>query len=86
VVWIATVVLFAVAYLVYTLVVNRAFLRCPYCGKIGAWRFEDVGEPVAEYDDDGDLVRSATRQACTRCGGEVISCWSDHTGREIRKA
>ena len=34
----------------YAAMLNQQFLRCPYCRKIGAWRFDNVGEPLDEFD------------------------------------
>lgn len=74
------------AIVLYMALLNRAVPRCPYCRKIGAWRFDILGAPVDEFDDDGNLVRSTKRQRCRTCGGEVDHIWSDDDGREIRKA
>jgi len=84
--WILLVVIFVIAYIAYTMIVNRAFLRCPHCGKIGSWRFDDIGNSDEEHDENGDLIRSSTRQKCRRCGGEVIHTWSDIEGRAIQPA
>ncbi len=85
-IWLAAITVGAIVWLIYTLVINRSFLRCPHCGKRSAWRFKDVGDPEEEYDEDGNLVATSTRQTCTGCGGGVIQRWSDYAGREIRKA
>jgi len=82
--WILLVVNFVIAYFAYTMIVNRAFLRCPHCRKIGSWRFDDIDSSDEEHDENGDLVRSSTRQKCRGCGGEVISTWSDIEGRAIQ--
>ena len=85
-IWLTAIVVGAVVYVIYTMVINRSFLRCPHCGKVGAWRFRNVDDPQEDYDDDGNLIGASARQTCTGCGGEVIQRWSDHDGREIRKA
>ena len=82
---IATIGLAIAVYVLYTMMVNRSFLRCPHCGKIGAWRFDDLGEPRDECDEDGSIIRSEVQQICRRCGGQVVHIWSDYEGREIRK-
>jgi DNA-directed RNA polymerase subunit RPC12/RpoP len=82
--WLLATLAFIAAYAIYTMVINRDFLRCPHCGKIGAWRFDSIGESDDEHDEDGALVRSVTQQRCRKCGGEVVHVWSDHEGREIR--
>ena len=69
--------------MIYTMIVNRVFLRCPHCRKIGSWRFDSIGESIDEHDADGVLVRSVTRQECRKCGGKVVHIWSDFEGREI---
>lgn len=84
--WILAIAVIGAAIVLYTALLNRAFLRCPYCRKIGAWRFDRLGAPVDECDDDGNLVRSTQRQKCRKCGGDVEHIWSDYDGREIRKA
>ncbi len=75
------------ALIVWTAVINGAFARCPYCGKIGAWRFDDLEEPVLEQEDpEIELdTKSTTRQRCRKCGSVVIHIVGDHFGREIRK-
>jgi hypothetical protein len=82
--WIIAILAIVIGYAIYTMVINREFLRCPHCGKIGSWRFDSIGEPVDEYDDDGVLIRSTSKQRCRGCQGEVIHFWSDLEGREIR--
>ena len=82
--WFAAILLAVLAIVAYTMLINRAFLRCPHCEKIGSWRFDDLDEPIEEFDDDECLIRSATRQKCRKCGGEVIHIWSDYEGRAIK--
>jgi hypothetical protein len=82
--WIVAIIAIVIGYVIYTMVINREFLRCPRCGKIGSWRFDSIGEPVDEYDDDGVLIRSALKQRCRGCQAEVIHSWSDFEGRKIR--
>ena len=81
--WILATGILILAFVAYTLIINREFLRCPYCGKVGSWRFDDVAPSDDEYADDC-LVRSSTRQRCRKCGGEVLHIRSDHEGREIK--
>lgn len=83
--WLVTIVIIAGVIVAYIMLINGAFLRCPYCGKMGSWRFDDLGRPVDELDDDGDVIKSKQRQSCQKCGNEVIHSWSDYAGREIRK-
>ena len=82
--WFAGIAIFVVVMVVYTIAINRAFLKCPHCGKIGSWRFDDLGAANEEYDEDECLIRSTTRQACRKCNGEVVHIWSDYEGRQIR--
>ncbi len=82
--WIAGIAMFVVVLVVYVMAINRSFLRCPHCRKIGSWRFDSLGESIDEYDDDKCLIRSTTRQTCRICGEVVIHIWSDHEGRQIR--
>lgn len=82
--WLLAIVLVVIAYVLYTMILNREFLRCPHCGKVGSWRFNNVEEPVEEYDEDECLVGSTVRQRCRKCGGQVFHVWSDFEGREIR--
>ena len=83
-VWIITILATAIAYAIYTMIINREFLRCPHCRKIGSWRFDSIADSVDEHDESGALIRSTTRQRCRKCGGEVVQTWSDYEGREIR--
>jgi hypothetical protein len=85
-IWIALLSIAAIVCVAYTLAVNGAFMRCPHCRKIGAWRFDNVAESMDEIDGDGAVVKSWTRQICRKCGGRVLHTWSDHEGREIRTA
>ena len=82
--WIAGIAMFVVVLVVYVMAINRSFLRCPHCSKIGSWRFDNLGESKDEYDDDECLIQSTTRQTCRKCGGEVVHIWSDNEGRQIR--
>ena len=82
--WILVVIALVAAYVIYTMIINREFLRCPHCRKIGAWRFDSIGESVDEKDQDGALIRSVTQQRCRKCGGVVVHVWSDFEGQEIR--
>jgi len=83
--WIAVFLAFVVCYAIYTMIINREFLRCPHCGKIGSWRFESIGDSIDEYDEDGAIIRTTSKQRCKACQGEVVHVWSDFEGREIRR-
>lgn len=83
--WILAAIIFVVVIGIYTAYLNNAFLRCPVCRKLGAWRFDDLGPSIEELDDDGNLVRSTQRQSCRKCGSEVDHVWSDFDRREIRR-
>ena len=67
-------------------ILNGVFLRCPYCRKTGTWRFDTAGNPDLEHDQDGKLMRSTQRKRCRQCGHHVDDVWSDHEGRELRRA
>ncbi len=84
--WIAAFLAVVVGYVIYTKIINREFLRCPHCGKVGSLRFESIGDPVDEYDKDGALIRSTVKQRCNACQGVVVQVWSDLEGRDIRPA
>ena len=83
-IWVA-ILSIIIVFVTYMAILNGAFLRCPYCKKIGSWRFDSIDKPVEEHDSDGDLIKSTQRQKCRRCGCEVDHIWSDHDGRELRK-
>jgi hypothetical protein len=72
--------------LLYTAWLNRLFLRCPHCRKIGSWRFDAVEPAVDRHDEDGDLVSSRQLRVCRKCGKRVIDTWSDHGGRTLERA
>jgi DNA-directed RNA polymerase subunit RPC12/RpoP len=84
--WFAAILVITIGYAIYTMIINREFLRCPHCGKIGSWRFESIGDSDNEYDEDGASVRSTSKQRCKGCQGKVLQVWSDSEGREIRLA
>lgn len=84
--WLVAGLVGIIAVALYTAAINREFLRCPHCRKIGSWRFDNLGPASKEYDEDDGLQRVVQRRACRRCGGEVIHEWSDYSGRSIRKA
>jgi hypothetical protein len=83
--WIFTIAAAIVIFVVYTMIINREFIRCPHCRKIGSWRFDSIGDSIDEHDEDGCLIRSETPQRCRKCGGKVIHIWSDFEGQEIRE-
>ena len=83
--WILAVIIFIGIVGIYNAVLNGAFLRCPYCQRPGAWRFDNDGTPTLDLDEDGNLIRSTQRKRCRSCGHDVDDVWSDHDGREIRR-
>lgn len=85
-IWFIAGLVGVVAIGLYTAAVNREFLRCPHCRKIGSWRFDNIGPASKEFDNSGGLQSVAQRQVCRKCGGEVVQEWSDYAGRSIRKA
>ncbi|MBT8137450.1 MAG: hypothetical protein KJO54_10595 [Gammaproteobacteria bacterium] len=85
-IWLVAGLIGVIVVALYTAAVNREFLRCPHCRKIGSWRFDNSGPAAAEFDADGELVGSVQPQVCRRCGEQVLQEWTDHTGRTIRKA
>ena len=69
----------------YSAWLNGLFLRCPYCRKIGSWRF-DAAEPVVETKDEDGVVESSRQvRVCRKCGKRVLDTWSDHAGRSFEK-
>ena len=80
------VLVLAALFVLYTAALNGFFLACPYCGKIGSWRFESVAEPQYEHDEEDNLVSSSHLRRCRKCRGHVQDVWSDFEGREIRKS
>lgn len=72
--------------LLYTAWLNRLFLRCPHCRKIGSWRFDPV-EPVRYgRDEDGVVVSSRQVRVCRKCKKTVLDAWSDYGGRTLEAA
>ncbi|MCZ6854697.1 MAG: hypothetical protein O7G86_12330 [Gammaproteobacteria bacterium] len=59
--WFTGIAMFVVVFAVYVMAINLSFLRCPHCGKVGSWRFDDRGESKDEYDDGECLTRSTTQ-------------------------
>jgi hypothetical protein len=74
------------AFVLYTAWMNGLFLRCPYCGKIGSWRYDTAEPPVEEKDKDGVVQRSTQIRVFRKCGKRVLDNWSDHEGRTFEKA
>jgi hypothetical protein len=69
----------------YTAWSNGVFLRCPYCGKIGSWRYDDTG-PVDEGKDPDGIVHSSTQvRICRKCRNKVVEKWTDSGGRTFEK-
>lgn len=79
-----TVAVTAIA--LYTAWLNGAFLRCPHCRKIGAWRYDDVEPPLLDKDEDGGIRSSRQLRICRGCGKRVMDLWSDHAGRIFEKS
>jgi hypothetical protein len=73
------------AVLLYTAWLNRLFLRCPHCRKIGAWRFDVVEPATVSKDEDGVVQSSRQIRVCRKCGKRVVDTWSDHGGRTLEK-
>ena len=73
------------AVLLYTAWLNRLFLRCPQCRKIGSWRFDSVEPAVEQKDQDGALQSTRQVRACRKCGNKVVETWSDHDGRRLSR-
>ena len=74
-----------VIYGIYVLFINGFFKMCPHCRKIGIWRFDNLDDPVHEYDDNKILIKSTRRKRCRKCREEVIYVWSDENGKELLK-
>jgi hypothetical protein len=83
-----TLIILAVvlAMALFTTWLNGLFLRCPYCRKIGSWRFDPVEPATKEKDEDGVVQSSHQLRICRQCGNQVIDKWSDHGGRTLEKA
>ncbi len=75
-----------VAVALYTAWLNRLFLRCPHCRKIGTWRFDTLEPAVVSKDDDGNIQSSRQLRVCRKCGKRVLDTWSDHGGRALEAA
>jgi hypothetical protein len=69
----------------YTAWSNGVFLRCPYCGKIGSWRYDDAGPLVEEKDPDGIVHSSTQVRTCRKCRNKVLEKWSDCGGCSFEK-
>jgi hypothetical protein len=72
-------------FVLFTAWMNGAFLRCPHCRKIGAWRFDAAEPPTFTKDEDGVVESSRQIRVCRKCGMRVWDSWSDHGGRAIEK-
>jgi DNA-directed RNA polymerase subunit RPC12/RpoP len=77
-------VVFALA--LYTAWMNGVFIRCPYCGKRGSWRFDNDAPALEEKDEDGVVTESTQLRTCRKCGKRVLDKWSDREGRTFEKA
>ena len=69
----------------YTAWMNGVFLRCPYCRKIGSWRYDPTEPAVEEKDEDGVVQSSRQLRICRKCSNRIIDKWSDHGGRTFEK-
>ncbi len=74
-----------VAVALYTAWLNRLFLRCPHCRKIGSWRFDNLEPAVVSTDKDGVAKASRQLRVC-KCGKRVLDMWSDNGGRSLEAA
>ena len=74
-----------VGFVFYIALINGVFKRCPYCGKIGSWRYDKVAPPVEDKDKDGYIVKSIQTLRRRSCKKEVTEVWSDFEGRSFRK-
>jgi hypothetical protein len=72
-------------FVLYTAWMNGLFLRCPYCGKIGFWRYDAAEPPVEEKDEDGVVQKSPQIRICRKCAERVLDKWSDHEGHTFEK-
>lgn len=75
----------AAASALYVAWLNGVFRRCPYCRKIGSWRFDPVSPAVIEKDEDDAVQKTTQLRLCRKCGQRVLDTWSDHGGRTIEK-
>jgi pyruvate-formate lyase-activating enzyme len=73
------------AYLLLTAWLNGVFLRCPYCHKIGSWRFDAEGPAVEEKDEDGCTESRRQVRVCRKCKKTILDEWSDQNGRVFAK-
>jgi len=69
----------------YAAWLNGAFPRCPYCGKIGSWRYDDAGALVKEKDEDGWVLSTTQLRVCRKCKRVVLEKWSDCEGRSFER-
>jgi hypothetical protein len=69
--------------LLYTAWLNRLFLRCPHCRKIGSWRFDALESAVVSKDDDGVVQSTRQVRVCRKCKNTVLDAWSDQGGRTL---
>jgi hypothetical protein len=80
-----TIMAVVLAMALFTAWLNRFFLRCPYCRKIGSWRYDPAEPSVDEKDEDGVVQSRRQLRICRKCGNRVIDKWSDHGGRTFEK-
>ncbi len=76
---------FVLAMTIFTAWLNGVFLRCPYCRKIGSWRYDPAEPAIEEKDEDGVVESSRQICICRKCGNKVIDKWSDYEGRSFQK-
>jgi len=82
---ILTITVVIAAFAVYTAWLNDLFKRCPYCRKIGSWRFDPATPLIEKKDDDGVVVSSVQIQICRRCGKRIEAQWSATEGRRLER-
>ena len=75
----------SVAFVIFVAIDHGVFLRCPYCKKIGSWRFDKLAAAVQEKDEYDYIVKSTQKLRCRVCKQEVIGVWSDSDGRSFKR-
>lgn len=70
--WILAIVAFVIAYIVYTMIINREFLRCPNCRKIGSWRFDSVGDSVDDLEWHGPVKSDYSQSGMSKSSSIIF--------------
>ena len=73
------------AFMLYVAFLNGMLRRCPHCGKIGSWRYDKIGSPVEEKDEDDVTTKLTQQLRCRYCQKLVTEVWSDFEGRAFLK-